>query len=184
MTSNHPIDNKNNPVQLSRPSEDRYHSFMSLEVAFQSLENARKMNLQVEFGREIGDEECVLCLRRPIHRSRFQRWRTKRKFMQNCFLCGSSVCKAHRYYLSNRINASLAINYSSPLCLDCWGLLSTEGALRGILNFKTEKDTFNRILETYDRARLIYLYSLPLIPERPKRFGDDKRRWQLEPWIT
>ena len=44
-------------------TKDMVSKAMTLDVAYQSLEMVRKVNLQVEFGREAEENHCVPCLR-------------------------------------------------------------------------------------------------------------------------
>lgn len=137
-------------------------SAMTLEVAYQSLEMVRKLNLQLEFGIDVVDDSlCVTCLRTepkavatpPVtsssttSTSRFGKWVTsssesisnnlnQRKVASSkasaCFTCGTPVCKRHRSSEFGKQNIDL--------CLDCANLFSTNYLLNHVVDVGSRRN--------------------------------------------
>ena len=153
----------------TKKESDKAHA-MSLEAAYQSLEKVRKFNLEIEFGREIDCcHECVLCLRKnaqPAAQTRVMKWRHfRKKMMEFCFLCGTPVCELHRSILYSSRGQDLVSAFNFCLCPDCERLFSGDHALQGLLHSESEKQLTSQILDVYDRALLIFQYSLKWIEE-------------------
>ncbi|KAL3935018.1 MAG: hypothetical protein SGBAC_009385 [Bacillariaceae sp.] len=146
---------------------------MSLDVAYKSLEMIRKVNLQVEFGREIEDTECVLSLRQardapevlPGTKSRFRKWvsdKTVSNKASPCLTCGTSVSKAFRSTEFARQNITV--------CLDCANFFSIDHLMRNVVHTnedsrEVKKRKTNHMFEVYDRALLVLTYSVQFIDE-------------------
>jgi hypothetical protein len=134
-------------------------SAMTLEVAYQSLEMVRKLNLQVEFGKDVVDDSlCVTCLRTEpkladappatsTSASRFGKWMTsssasisdtlsQRKVTAAagiaCFTCGSPVCKRHRSSDFGKQNIIV--------CSDCAHLFSTNYMIHHVVDVDHHHD--------------------------------------------
>ena len=134
---------------------------MSLDVAYKSLESVRKVNIQVEFGRNVDDSECISCLRQPqIVKGRFRQWvsdKTASKALA-CLTCGTPVCKDHRSADFGKQNITV--------CNTCSHLFSVDYMMKNIVLTKDDsREKKNEMLEVYDRALLILTYSLQFIDE-------------------
>ncbi|CAJ1954690.1 unnamed protein product [Cylindrotheca closterium] len=156
-------------------NEEALAQTMSLDVAYKSLEMIRKVNLQVEFGREIEDTECVLSLRQareapelmPGTQSRFRRWVSEKSVPKAspCLTCGTPVSKAFRSPEFARQNI--------VVCVDCANLFSLDYLMKNIVHSEvdsidsteTRKRKMNHMLEVYDRALLILTYSVQFIDD-------------------
>lgn len=128
---------------------------MSLDVAYKSLEMIRKVNLQVEFGREIEDAECVFSLRQardapevvPATKSRLRQWVSEKRVSTKarpCLTCGTPVSKAFGSPEFGRQNITV--------CVDCANLFSVDYLMRSIVHGKedsleTRKKKINHVLE-------------------------------------
>jgi len=113
---------------------------MALNDAFEALEQMRKANLEIEFGRTIDFNRCVHCLRNPpskkglLPKSIFPRSKRNHK---PCLLCGSPTCSKHaskEFLKSSKIIicTSCAPLFSLDFVIECVG---EEGA--------SEKTTWN-----------------------------------------
>ena len=159
---------------------------MTLDVAYKSLETICKVNLQVEFGREIEETECVLSLRQardqPEHcnsigltgrlRQMFNE-RTACKVLP-CLTCGTPVCKVHRSADFSKQNIIV--------CNDCAHLFSAEYLMTNIIHsdnndsLESHKKKMNHMLEVYDRALLILTYSIQFIDEVSEALEENIKR--------
>jgi hypothetical protein len=144
-------DNKNH-------EEEMVADAMTLDVAYKSLETIRKVNLQVEFGREIEETECVLSIRQArdqpqlyknIAAGRLGRLRqmvtekTASKALP-CLTCGTPVCKNHRSADFSKQNITV--------CNDCAHLFSVEYLMKNIVHVQKDspeirKKKMNHMLE-------------------------------------
>ena len=147
---------------------------MTLDVAYQSLEMVRKVNLQVEFGEQVDDSRCVGCLRSEraspanaannannrLANSKFGQWVKNRAKAANvsqpqaCLTCGTPVCKAHRSSDFGKQNIAI--------CLDCANLFSMKQITSHIVeesDAMQRKSKLNHMLEVYDRSLLVLTYS-------------------------
>jgi len=147
---------------------------MSMDVAYKSLEMIRRVNLQVEFGKEVQDTECVLSLRQARDtptpslsnesQSRFRQfWKEKTTFKASpCLTCGTPVSKPFRSPEFGRQNITV--------CVDCANLFSLNYLMKSIVHGdddsgNSRKQKLNHMLEVYDRALLILTYSVQFIDE-------------------
>ena len=133
---------------------------MSLDVPYKSLEMIRKVNLQVEFGREVGDTECVLSLTQAIGtpeeapgtRSRFRQWVSDKTVSKAspCLACGTPVSKAFRSPEFARQNITV--------CVDCARLFSIDHLMKKVVNAEedteTRKKRINHVLEVREGPHL------------------------------
>lgn len=137
---------------------------MTLDVAYQSLEMVRKVNLQVEFGKEVDDgNTCIPCLRAEhssnIVKSKFGKWMSK-KAAAPCLTCGSPVCSLHRSSDFGKQNITI--------CSECAHLFSVNHLVTNIMQEDDpveKKKRLNNMLEVYDRALLVLMYSTQFIDE-------------------
>lgn len=148
------------------PSEEKQHveeeiiaQSMTLDVAYKSLETIRQVNLQVEFGRDLEETECVSCLReardRPvIAKSRFRTWVSEKTASKAaaCLPCGSHVCKNHRSSSFSKQNITV--------CLDCAHLFSLDYMMQNIVHADNDaadmrKKEMNNMLEVRRSAQEI-----------------------------
>lgn len=136
---------------------------MTLDVAYQSLETVRKVNLQVEFGKEVDVNHCVPCLRAEhssnIVKSKFGKWMSK-KAASPCLTCGSPVCKLHHSSDFGKQNITI--------CSECAHLFSVNYLVKNIMQEEDpvqKRDRLNSMLEVYDRALLVLMYSTQFIDE-------------------
>lgn len=136
---------------------------MTLDVAYQSLEMVRKVNLQVEFEKEVEEDHCVPCLRAEhssnVVKSRFGKWMSK-KAAAPCLTCGSPVCSQHR--------SSDFGKQSISICSDCAHLFSVNFLVHNVMHEQDpveKKKRLNNMLEVYDRALLVLLYSTQFIDD-------------------
>jgi len=139
--------------QIIQDEETRAQT-MSLDVAYKSLEMIRKVNLQVEFGREIEDTECVLSLRQARDspelmqgtKSRFRQWVSEKTVSKAspCLTCGTPVSKAFRSPEFARQNITV--------CVDCANLFSLDYLMKNVVHAKVDstesrKKKMNHMLE-------------------------------------
>ena len=144
-------------------TKDMVSKAMTLDVAYQSLEMVRKVNLQVEFGKEAEENHCVPCLRDEhssnVVKSKFGKWMSK-KAAAPCLTCGSPVCSFHRSSDFSKQNITV--------CSDCSQFFSSNHLVHHVMR-ETEpvekKKRLNNMLEVYDRALLVLLYSTQYIDE-------------------
>jgi hypothetical protein len=134
--------------------------FERRNVAYVSLENARKANLEAEFGKPVEDSECVACFRLALgtnSKGRFQSW-ARRKALP-CLTCGVPVCANHRSTEFGKQSISI--------CSDCAHLFSLEYIVTHIItegaSLEERQATMNRMLEVYDRALIVLKYSAQYI---------------------
>jgi hypothetical protein len=124
---------------------------MTLDVAYKSLEIIRQVNLQVEFGRDLEEAECVSCLRqardRPqIQKNRFRTWVSEKTASKAaaCLTCASHVCKNHAspdFWKQNM-----------TVCLECAHLFSVDYMMKHIVHAENDspesrKKKINNMLE-------------------------------------
>jgi hypothetical protein len=136
---------------------------MTLDVAYQSLEMVRKVNVQVEFGKEVADDHCVPCLRAEhssnVVKTKFGKWISK-KAATSCLTCGSPVCSHHRSSDFGKQNITI--------CSDCAHLFSMNHLVHHVMQEEDpveQKKRLNNMLEVYDRALLVLLYSTQYIDD-------------------
>lgn len=138
---------------------------MTLDVAYKSLEMVRQVNQQLEFREsEFDKNECITCKREEQNslqksQRRFKQW-ISRKGTSPCLTCGTPVCSSHRSSDFSKQNIII--------CLDCAHLFSTEYIIEQIMNNHDEairKKLINGMLEVYDRAMLIFKFSIQFIDE-------------------
>jgi hypothetical protein len=136
---------------------------MTLDVAYQSLETVRKVNLQVEFGKEVDDSHCIPCLRAEhssnIVKSKFGKWMSKKAALP-CLTCGTPVCNLHRSSEFGKQNITI--------CSDCAHLFSVNYLVNNVMQEEDpveKRNLLNYMLEVYDRALLVLLYSTQFIDE-------------------
>eukprot|EP00934_Nitzschia_sp_Nitz4_P003791 Nitzschia sp. Nitz4//scaffold191_size41780//19540//20757//NITZ4_007468-RA/size41780-processed-gene-0.81-mRNA-1//-1//CDS//3329540184//3781//frame0 len=142
-------------------TEEALAQAMTLDVAYNSLETIRKVNLSVEFGKEVDETQCVTCLRADhltkVVRSKFGQWMAT-KAASPCLACGTPVCKSHRapdFWKQNIV-----------ICVECAHLFSIRHGIRHLLHSDDTSATQNQInymLEVYDRALLVLSYSMQFI---------------------
>lgn len=142
-------------MQLEGKQEEgaRAETTMSLDVAYKSLEMIRRVNLQVEFGREIQDHECVMSLRQARdapslpNESRFRQfWKEKTTSKASpCLTCGTPVSKPFRSPEFARQNITV--------CVDCSNLFSLKYLMNNIVHGddnssdESRKQKLNHMLE-------------------------------------
>ena len=144
-------------------SKDMVAKAMTLDVAYQSLEMVRKVNLHVEFGKEVEENHCVPCLRAEhssnVVMSKFGKWISK-KASDPCLTCGSPVCSYHRSSDFSKQNITV--------CSDCAQFYSSSHLVHYVMREAEpveKKKRINNMLEVYDRALLVLLYSTQFIDE-------------------
>ena len=155
-----------------KPLEKISAQTMTLDVAYQSLEMVRKVNLQVEFGEQVDDNQCVECLRlerdsanatNRMAKSKIGKWmisRAKKKATQACLTCGTPVCNTHRSSDFGRQNIAI--------CLGCAHLFSASHIMSHIVqesDHALRKQKVNHMLEVYDRSLLVLTYSRQFIDD-------------------
>jgi hypothetical protein len=86
---------------------------MTLNVAYESLELVRKLNLQAEFGESVDVTECTQCLEEQgatttttRQRRAVPQWMARKRFP--CLTCGSQVCHKHRSTSFNKQNIAVS----------------------------------------------------------------------------
>lgn len=157
-------DDDKTPSEVKREViKERVAQAMTLDVAYQSLEMIRKTNLLVEFGKEVEDDQCVTCLRAEhsssVVKSKFGKWMSK-KAASPCLTCGLHVCSSHRSTDFGKQNITI--------CSDCAHLFSTNYLVHHVMQEDDpaeKKSRLNSMLEVYDRALLVLLYSTQFIDE-------------------
>uniref|UniRef100_A0A7S2I498 Uncharacterized protein n=1 Tax=Helicotheca tamesis TaxID=374047 RepID=A0A7S2I498_9STRA len=136
------------------------------------METMRKANLEIEFGGSVDFACCTQCLHTdleqrkkeasdPSHRRRRSRKRRNNKKTKPCLVCGSPVCPRHCDQTFRKQNKIRICNECSPLfshdfivnCLDI--TIPDEERRRNI----------DRMMDTYDRTRLLLKYSSQYIDE-------------------
>jgi len=171
------VSSEQNPSPVGTPSEEptsqvdnenekeMVANAMTLDVAYQSLEMIRKVNLQVEFGREIQEDECVLRLREEertstsLPQSKFGKWMAK-KGVNPCLTCGTPVCSQHR---SNEF-----WKQNITICNNCSQLFSVNHLVDLVFDETDpilQKKRMNDMMEVYDRALLVLCYSTQFIDD-------------------
>jgi hypothetical protein len=143
--------------------EEMVAKAMTLDVAYQSLEMVRKVNIQVEFGKEVADDHCVPCLRAEhssnVVKTKFGKWISK-KAATSCLTCGSPVCSHHRSSDFGKQNITI--------CSECAHLFSMNHLVHHVMQEEDpveQKKRLNNMLEVYDRALLVLLYSTQYIDD-------------------
>jgi hypothetical protein len=146
--------NKNNQVESDTKQHDEGEMIsqsMTLDVAYKSLETIRQVNLQVEFGRDLEEAECLSCLRQArdspqIQKNRFQTWVSEKTASKAaaCLTCGSHVCKNH--------GSSDFWKQNITVCLECAHLFSVDYMMKHIVHAENDspesrKKKINNMLE-------------------------------------
>jgi hypothetical protein len=151
---------------------------MQLDEAFQSLEKMRKANLEIEFGRAVNCQKCVLCLRKELLQKTHTRpgtpalyykrilQRPKLKKPKPCLMCGSPTCVQH---------ADKAFKQSKVIiCTECSPLFSLDFVIECVAHkhntddpeaAQKQRHQIKHMIDVYDRVRLMLEYTAQFIDE-------------------
>ena len=152
------IEGEKSKEEQSQQDEETRAQTMTLDVAYKSLEMIRKVNLQVEFGREVGPTECVLSLRQARAvpeaalgtKSRFRQWVSDKTVSKACpcLTCGTPVSRTFRSPEFARQNITV--------CVDCAKLFSVDYLMKSVVHAKEDsearKKRINHVLEVREGA--------------------------------
>jgi hypothetical protein len=141
---------------------------MALNVAYEALENIRKMNCAVEFGgMELTPNDCLPCLREQrasgtIPTPNQNRAARFRKMLPGnraapCLTCGTPVCPRHRCPDFKKENIDI--------CCDCAKFFALDVVKGSLTVAEGRKQLINSMLDVYDRALLILQYSAQFIQD-------------------
>ena len=154
--------------QHQQPFDDEEIQAMELNVAYESLEQMRKLNLEVECqqrGIPCNDTQCTTCLLAtpPTETTRFPRFHKlvhKHVFTptSNCLSCGSPVCFTH--------SSSQFRKESLSVCLLCEKLFTLDFVVECMTaSNDIRKKRIHHMVDVYDRILLLLKYSQQFIPQ-------------------
>lgn len=131
---------------------------MALNVAYEALEQVRRANIAIEFGRELGPKECTLCLREPQPTGRFRMPKLNRA--APCLTCGNPVCPRHRCPELKRENINICVG-----CSQFFALGEFVQKVHACEEVSVRREMYNSMLDVYDRALLVLQYSAQYIDD-------------------